>query len=142
MTDCARPGYALPCGSCDACKAHQSRATGLDDVYPVSYEFTDKETGFRWLHMKLDAPFEYEQVKKLPAAMAFDGAVFVRTGWNSDKGEVYYRTGMPAAKGLVDALKNTNALLNTPVGRMKFRSEFESDVRDSVVKALNALGEE
>jgi hypothetical protein len=116
-------------------------AAAVDNVYPVSYEFTDKETGFRWLHMKVDAPFEYEQVKKLPAALAYDGDVFVRTGWNSDKGEVYYRTGMPAAKGLVDALKNTKALLDTPVGRRQYSSQFENDVRDSVNAALAAVEE-
>jgi len=116
-------------------------AAAVDNVYPVSYEFTDKETGYRWLHMKLDAPFEWEQVKKLPAALAYSGEVFVRTGWNSDKGEVYYRTGMPAAHGLVDALKNADALLDTPVGRRHYSSQFENDVRDSVNSALDALGE-
>ena len=114
-------------------------ATGLDNYYPVSYEFTDKETGFRWLHMKLDAPFEWEQVKKLPAAMAFEGEVFVRTGWNSDKGEVYYRTGMPAASGLVDALKNCSALIDTPVSRRLLHDQFSDDVRASLRAALASV---
>jgi len=115
-------------------------AAELREVYPVSYEHTD-EDGLRWLHLKVDAPFDWEQVKKLPAALAYGGEVFIRTGWNSDKGEAYYRNNMPGARTVVDALRNTHALLDTPVGRRKFSSQFECDVRASVNAALSALEE-
>lgn len=62
--------------------------------YLVSLDWTDPEEKHRWLHLKLDAPFDFEQVRKLPEVLAYDGDKFVRTGWNSDKGEVYYRNHM------------------------------------------------
>ena len=68
--------------------------------YAVSLDWSDPEDKVRWLHLKLDAPFDYEQVKVLPEVLSFDGDTFVRTGWNSDRGEVYYRNGMKYAKAV------------------------------------------
>lgn len=99
MSNCARPGFAVPCGTCDACLAHKPRAYATEG-YAVSLDWTDPEEKHRWFHLKLDAPFDYEQVKKLPEVLAYDGDTFVRTGWNSDCGEVYYRNGMKFATGV------------------------------------------
>lgn len=67
--------------------------------YPVELDWTDPETGHRWIHLRLVEPFDFDQVKVLPKVLTFDNDTFVRTGWNSDKGEVYYRNHMPVAKG-------------------------------------------
>ena len=74
-------------------------ATTAKDEYPVTKEWTDPETGYRWIHLGITAPFEYDQVKALPKVLKYDNDTFVRTGWNSDVGEVYYRNHMPTAKG-------------------------------------------
>lgn len=35
---------------------------------------------------------DYDAYKALPAAVTFDGQVFGKKGWNSDKGRAYYGT--------------------------------------------------
>lgn len=68
--------------------------------YPVETDWTDTDEGHRWIHLRLDAPFDFDKVQKLPKVLAYDGDIFSRTGWNSDKGVVYYRNHMPIAQGV------------------------------------------
>ena len=117
-----------------------SNALAIRNEYPVVFDWLDPETGHLWVHLSLNPPFDWDQVKALPKVLAFDGDRFVRTGWNSDKGEVYYRNHMPlASRAIDDALRNVQAMMDTPVGRRKYHSEFEQDVLDSVLKALQVL---
>jgi len=40
---------------------------------------------------------DYRAYKALPAAIEFEGATLVRTGWNSDACRAYYQQGAPVA---------------------------------------------
>jgi hypothetical protein len=40
---------------------------------------------------------DYSIYKALPAAVTFQGRAYGRTGWNSDTGHAYYKTGQPFA---------------------------------------------
>jgi hypothetical protein len=73
-------------------------AQARNDLIPIDLEWTDSETGDLWLHVSMTQPYEYDQVKKLPRVVRYKGEVFVRTGWNSDNGQVYYRNNMPVAE--------------------------------------------
>lgn len=55
-------------------------------VVPVSYR------GDKWLEVNAGVR-DYDDVVKLPTALAYDGAVYVRTGFNSDTGVVCYKPG-------------------------------------------------
>lgn len=119
-----------------------ANANPAHGIYEVDRIWTDDD-GHRWLHFRLDAPFDYDQVKALPKVMEYEGEVHVRTGWNSDRGEVYYRNHMPTTTcSVVEALQNVKAMMDTPVGRRKYASEFEADVLASVKKALHTLNQE
>lgn len=74
-------------------------ATAAVNEYPVTLDWVDPETGHRWVHLSLIPPFDWDQVKVLPKVLSYDNDTFVRTGWNSDNGTVYYRNHMPTAKG-------------------------------------------
>lgn len=74
-------------------------AVGIDNEYPIARDWTDPETGHRWIHLPMNSPYDYDQVKALPKVLEYDGDTFKRTGWNSDKGEVYYRNHFQFAKG-------------------------------------------
>ncbi len=83
-------------------------ATAAVNEYPVAHDWTDPETGHRWIHLRMALTpcealgrdvYAYETLKELPRVLKFDGDTFVRTGWNSDNGQVYYRNHMPTAKG-------------------------------------------
>lgn len=74
-------------------------ATAAANEYPVCHDWTDPETGHRWIHLAMTAPFDYDQVRCTPQALRLDGDLFVRTGWNSDKGRIYYRNHMITAQG-------------------------------------------
>jgi hypothetical protein len=43
---------------------------------------------------------DYDQYKVLPHAAELEGRVYVKTGWNSDRGRAYYKTGRQFATGL------------------------------------------
>ena len=79
--------------------AFMTNATTAANEYPVSLVWKDPETPHTWLHLHLDPPFDWDQVKALPKVLKYDGDTFVRTGWNSDTGTVYYRNHIPTAKG-------------------------------------------
>lgn len=117
----------------------QPLAATAYDLHPITLDWTDPETGNRWIHLDVPAPGDWEQVQKLPKALAYEGRIYVRTGWNSDKLVAYYRDQMPAAFDIVTALKNTHALIDTPVGRRQISGEFADDVRASVNLALAAI---
>lgn len=40
---------------------------------------------------------DYDSYKQLPNAVEFGGEVYGKTGWNSDHGEAYYKTGTAVA---------------------------------------------
>jgi hypothetical protein len=69
----------------------------IADAIPLKLVWTDPETGLKWLHVDVPAPGDWSQVCALPAALSYEGEVYVRTGWNSDKLEAYYRNKMPYA---------------------------------------------
>lgn len=51
-------------------------------------------------HVDLDPKtghYLYESVKAFPRAVMYDGEMYVFTGWNSDTGHVYYKTGRKIA---------------------------------------------
>ena len=55
-------------------------------VIPVNYG------GQKWLDVNAGAK-DYDDVVKLPKALAYEGLVYVRTGYNSDTGVVTYKPG-------------------------------------------------
>ena len=42
---------------------------------------------------------DYDAFSVLPISLEYKGQAFVRTGWNSDNGEAYYKTGVHVARG-------------------------------------------
>tara|TARA_R100000008_G_C3527117_1_gene137177 strand:+ start:448 stop:678 length:231 start_codon:yes stop_codon:yes gene_type:complete len=44
--------------------------------------------------------YDYVEYKRTPSGIVYDGKVYGRTGWNSDKHVVYYRTDAKPAFGL------------------------------------------
>lgn len=44
---------------------------------------------------------DYQAYKSLPAAIEVDGRIMGKTGWNSDRGYAYYKTGVKLGK-LID----------------------------------------
>jgi len=40
---------------------------------------------------------DYDEYRALPAALRFEGQLYGRTGWNSDRGQAYYRAGHKVA---------------------------------------------
>jgi len=65
--------------------------------FPVIFEWHNPETGIRWIHLGMTQPYDYAEVAKTPRVLSYNDEVYVRTGWNSDKGEMYYRNCMPLA---------------------------------------------
>jgi len=118
-------------------------ATARDDLIPV-YSYDTDDSGVSWL--VLDIPKSqptYEDVVKFPSVLEFKDDIYVRTGWNSDIGKVFYRNKTTTATDLcVNAIKNVSAMMDSPVGRRKYHPEFETDALDFVKKALAAIGTE
>lgn len=52
-------------------------------------QWTDAETGLRWLHAQ--ACWSSAGYCGWPEVVDLQGTRFVKTGWNSDTGVVYYR---------------------------------------------------
>lgn len=79
-------------------------ATNLPDLFPVYSHSEDPENpGVYWLNLEIpidpsNGYYTYENLQKLPKVLKYDGRVYVRTGWNSDVGRAYYRTGLPVAR--------------------------------------------
>jgi hypothetical protein len=44
--------------------------------------------------------FDYDAFKRTPSGLEYEGELYGRTGWNSDKHIVYYRTDAKPAFGL------------------------------------------
>lgn len=74
-------------------------ATAATNEYPICRDWTDPETRHRWIHINMVQPYDYEQVLQYPKVLKYDSDTFVRTGWDSDVGRMYYRNHMPVAKG-------------------------------------------
>lgn len=76
-----------------------TNATAVANAYPIAFDWTDPETGYRWIHLDLTPPYDYDQVKAIPKVLLYEGVRFTRTGWDSDKGQAFYRDRMPLAEG-------------------------------------------
>ena len=61
------------------------RVEDLSDWYVGSNRFVVLECG------------DYDAFRSLPRAVVYDGEVYARTGWNSDRREVYYSNKMKVA---------------------------------------------
>lgn len=59
---------------------------------PTAYAVQDygKLGGANYITLRV-CPNDYDACKSLPTVLAFQGASYVRTGWNSDTGEVTYK---------------------------------------------------
>jgi hypothetical protein len=57
-----------------------------------SYSFD----GVDFLHTSVTAD-SYDEYKALPAGVTFDGKTYGKAGWNSDTGDVIYRTDRKVA---------------------------------------------
>ena len=63
-------------------------AKAVQNVVPVVGSWLlDGEYGF------LTDCSDYDQFAALPHAAEFEGRTYVKTGWNSDLGRAYYKTG-------------------------------------------------
>ena len=76
------------------------RAIPEANAYPVSLDWTDPETGIRWISLPLASPAGYAEFAAAPGAVSYDGERFARSAWNSDTGRIYYRTRKPIASGV------------------------------------------
>ena len=56
--------------------------------------------GEGWLEVDMGGR-DYDDLKKLPVGLLFEGECYGRTGWNSDRGVAYYSTRKKLATPLV-----------------------------------------
>ena len=75
-----------------------SLAVAIADALVVDNAHTDGN-GQGWLTVRIE-PNDYAGFKRLPQAVAFEGRTYGFSGWNSDTGAVWYRTGVPVARKL------------------------------------------
>lgn len=70
-------------------------ATAIENTIPVLGNWLlGNEYGF-----ETDCA-DYDHFAALPNAAELDGRTYVKTGWNSDRGRAYYKTGRPVARAL------------------------------------------
>ena len=65
------------------------------DVYPI--EQTSQDENGKWVYMRLPLPLTWDQVKKLPRVVKYEGVFYERLGWNSDTGGISYREARKVA---------------------------------------------
>ncbi len=46
------------------------------------------------------ACYDYDDFRKLPAGLSYEGKIFGKTGWNSDHGRAYYKVGAKFATAI------------------------------------------
>jgi hypothetical protein len=68
-------------------------ATPTNSV-PILFEENVPEENLRILVVSC---IDYDEYRKLPAAVEYDGQEFGRTGWNSDYGQAYFKSPSPFA---------------------------------------------
>lgn len=70
-------------------------ALGLKEILPVLFTWSiGKQSGF-------ETPcIDYKAYTKLPNAARMSGMVYVKTGWNSDRGIAHYQTGRVFAESI------------------------------------------
>lgn len=71
------------------------KAKEIKGTVPVLNQFFfDNEHSFE------TSCLDYDDYERLPNAVELDGRMYVKTGWNSDRGRAYYKTGRPVAKAI------------------------------------------
>jgi len=65
----------------------------------IESQTLDAETGLRCI---IAPCADYQELKRLPSAVIFEGRLYGRTGWNSDRHVAYYRTDAPVAMACAD----------------------------------------
>jgi hypothetical protein len=71
------------------------KAKAIKDTVPVLNQFF-----FGNEHSFETSCVDYEDYEMLPDAVELKGRIYVKTGWNSDRGRAYYKTGRPIAKAI------------------------------------------
>jgi hypothetical protein len=69
----------------------------LPDLVAVEPSTCD---GDYFLTVDIDPDDPYGSFKKLPAALEYEGRIYGKSGFNSDKNRAYYKAGMPLARRL------------------------------------------
>jgi len=70
-------------------------ANVLPDLVAVEPSTCD---GDYFLTVDIDPDDPYGSFKKLPAALEYEGRIYGKSGFNSDKNRAYYKAGVPLAR--------------------------------------------
>ena len=70
-----------------------------DAVRIIESQTLDAETGLKCI---ITPCADHQELRLLPSAVVFEGRLYGRTGWNSDRHVAYYRTDAPIAMACAD----------------------------------------
>ncbi len=76
-------------------EVEQAKAVGRPDLVPVLE--CRQIDGQWWIRVGLDEA-SWACVKKLPKALEYQGRIYGWTGWDSDRGQAYFRSPAPVAR--------------------------------------------
>lgn len=73
------------------------KATAIENTFVV--EGKREERGESFIAIAIDPADPYGSFKRLPAGVEFEGKVYGKTGYDSDKNLACYATSAPIARG-------------------------------------------
>lgn len=102
MRDKTKCGHGIDGGACQTCNALppydvlvKPKAKVLSDLMAVEPSACD---GDYFLTVDIDSDDPYGSFKKLPAGLEYEGRIYGKTAYNSDRNKAYYKAGVPLAR--------------------------------------------
>lgn len=100
MRDKTKCGHGVDGGACRICNAvpelaWAKAAKPVADLVAVEPSTCD---GDYFLTVDIDPADPYGSFKKLPAGLEYEGRLYGKSGYNSDRNKAYYKAGLPLAR--------------------------------------------
>lgn len=106
MHDKTKCGHGVDGGGCGICNAVdralppydvlvKPRAKAVADLVSVEPSECD---GDYFLTVDIDPADPYGSFKKLPAGLEYEGRLYGKSAYNSDRNKAYYKAGLPLAR--------------------------------------------